>query len=92
MRFPTLVIPALLLLSQISVAATDGVAAKLGAREITLKEIDTLGGTSVYEASPLQRRLRDIHALTQHIGVSRDAFGFVGTLLAGEELDPRRPI
>jgi alkylation response protein AidB-like acyl-CoA dehydrogenase len=50
------------------------------------------GGTSVYETSPLQRRLRDIHALTQHIGVSRDAFGYVGTLLAGEEPDSRRPI
>jgi alkylation response protein AidB-like acyl-CoA dehydrogenase len=50
------------------------------------------GGTSVYKASPLQRRLRDIHALTQHIGVSRDAFGFVGTLLSGEELDPQRPL
>jgi alkylation response protein AidB-like acyl-CoA dehydrogenase len=50
------------------------------------------GGTSVYDASPLQRRLRDIHALTQHIGVSRDAFGYVGTVLAGEEPDPRRPI
>jgi alkylation response protein AidB-like acyl-CoA dehydrogenase len=50
------------------------------------------GGSSVYEASPLQRRLRDIHALTQHIGVSRDAFGYVGTLLSGEEPDPGRPI
>jgi alkylation response protein AidB-like acyl-CoA dehydrogenase len=50
------------------------------------------GGTSVYETSPLQRRLRDIHALTQHIGVSRDAFGFVGTVLSGEEPEPGRPV
>ncbi|MBV9172050.1 MAG: acyl-CoA dehydrogenase, partial [Chloroflexi bacterium] len=50
------------------------------------------GGTSVYASSPLQRRLRDIHALTQHIGVSRDAFAHVGALLAGEELDPRLPL
>ena len=28
------------------------------------------GGTSVYKKSPLQRALRDIHALTQHIGTS----------------------
>lgn len=47
------------------------------------------GGSAIYEASPLQRRLRDIHALTQHIGVSRDAFEYVGALLAGEELDQR---
>jgi len=50
------------------------------------------GGTSVYASSPLQRRLRDIHAVTQHIGVGRDAFANVGTLLAGEELDPRLPV
>ncbi|MBV9355159.1 MAG: acyl-CoA dehydrogenase, partial [Chloroflexi bacterium] len=50
------------------------------------------GGSSVYDSSPLQRRLRDIHALTQHIGVGRDAFTFVGALLAGEELDPRLPL
>jgi len=50
------------------------------------------GGTVVYDSSPLQRRLRDIHALTQHIAVGRDAFTFVGTLLAGEELDPRLPL
>ena len=34
----------------------------------------------------------DIHALTQHIGVGREAFEYTGALLAGEELDPRRPI
>jgi len=50
------------------------------------------GGSSVYEASPLQRRLRDIHTLTQHIGISRDAFGQVGALLAGEEVHPLRPL
>jgi alkylation response protein AidB-like acyl-CoA dehydrogenase len=50
------------------------------------------GGTAIYAASPLQRQLRDIHVQGQHIGVSGDAFGAVGTLLAGEELDPRLPI
>jgi alkylation response protein AidB-like acyl-CoA dehydrogenase len=47
------------------------------------------GGSAIYDASPLQRRLRDIHALTQHIGVSGEAFEYVGALLAGEELDQR---
>jgi indole-3-acetate monooxygenase len=50
------------------------------------------GGTSVYEASPLQRHLRDIHALTQHINVSRDLFAISGALLVGEEIDPGRPL
>lgn len=50
------------------------------------------GGTAIYASSPLQRRLRDIHAQTQHIGVSRDAFQYVGALIAGEELDPRLPL
>jgi alkylation response protein AidB-like acyl-CoA dehydrogenase len=45
------------------------------------------GGSSLYEASSLQRRLRDIHALTQHVGVSGEVFEYVGALLAGEELD-----
>jgi alkylation response protein AidB-like acyl-CoA dehydrogenase len=49
------------------------------------------GGTAIYASSPLQRRLRDIHVQSQHIAVSRDAFGVVGTLLAGEEPDPRLP-
>jgi len=50
------------------------------------------GGSAVYEASPLQRRLRDIHTLTQHIGVARDTFAYAGALLAGESLDPRIPV
>jgi alkylation response protein AidB-like acyl-CoA dehydrogenase len=50
------------------------------------------GGTVVYESSPLQRRLRDIHALTQHMSMGREVFALVGTLLAGEELDPRIPL
>jgi indole-3-acetate monooxygenase len=45
-------------------------------------------GTAIYKSSALQRRLRDIHTLTQHIGVGRDAFGYVGALLAGEALGP----
>jgi alkylation response protein AidB-like acyl-CoA dehydrogenase len=45
------------------------------------------GGSAIYEASALQLRLRDMHALTQHISVSGEAFEYVGALLAGEELD-----
>lgn len=45
------------------------------------------GGTALYETSPLQRRFRDIHALTQHAGVAGDLVPLVGALLAGESVD-----
>jgi indole-3-acetate monooxygenase len=45
------------------------------------------GGSSLYSSSPLQRRLRDIHALTQHFGVKLDTFTTAGAVLAGQEVD-----
>jgi len=42
------------------------------------------GGTAVYEASPLQRHLRDIHTLTQHIGVSDGLLTRHGAALLGK--------
>ena len=45
------------------------------------------GGTSLYEASPLQRRLRDIHAVTQHFLVRPDAMVTCGAVMAGQEAD-----
>jgi alkylation response protein AidB-like acyl-CoA dehydrogenase len=45
------------------------------------------GGTSLYSSSPLQRRLRDIHALTQHFGVKLDTFTTAGAVFAGQEVD-----
>jgi alkylation response protein AidB-like acyl-CoA dehydrogenase len=45
------------------------------------------GGTSLYATSPLQRRLRDIHALTQHFLVRLDTFTTVGAVLAGQDVD-----
>ena len=41
------------------------------------------GGTAVYDASPLQRRLRDVHALTQHFLVRPDVLAAAGSVLAG---------
>jgi alkylation response protein AidB-like acyl-CoA dehydrogenase len=41
------------------------------------------GGTSLYRSSPLQRRLRDVHALTQHFLVRRDTLVTAGAFLAG---------
>jgi indole-3-acetate monooxygenase len=45
------------------------------------------GGTALYSSSPLQRRLRDIHTLTQHFGVKLDTFTLAGAVLAGQEVD-----
>jgi alkylation response protein AidB-like acyl-CoA dehydrogenase len=48
------------------------------------------GGTSVYDGSPLQRRLRDIHTATQHAVTRPDSYATVGALLAGEDVDPMK--
>jgi len=45
------------------------------------------GGTSLYETSPLQRRLRDIHAVTQHFALKPDTFTLAGAVLTGQEPD-----
>ena len=44
------------------------------------------GGTSLYSDCPLQRRLRDIHALAQHFIVRRDTLVTAGAILAGRDV------
>ena len=44
------------------------------------------GGEAVYAASPLQRRLRDVHAVTQHFILRPDTFVAAGGILAGQGL------
>jgi indole-3-acetate monooxygenase len=44
------------------------------------------GGSSVYADCPLQRRLRDIHAVTQHFLVKRDTLTTAGAILAGQDV------
>ena len=46
------------------------------------------GGTSLYSDCPLQRRLRDIHALGQHFIVRRDTLLTAGAILAGQDVQP----
>ena len=43
------------------------------------------GGSSLYADSPLQRRLRDIHAITQHFLVKSDTLTTAGAILAGQD-------
>jgi indole-3-acetate monooxygenase len=42
------------------------------------------GGSAIYERSPLQRRLRDIHTLTQHASVQENVFMTVGAEKLGK--------
>ncbi|HEV3364829.1 MAG TPA: acyl-CoA dehydrogenase family protein [Acidimicrobiia bacterium] len=44
------------------------------------------GGSSIYTDCPLQRRHRDIHAVTQHFLVKRDTLTTAGAILAGQDL------
>jgi len=45
------------------------------------------GGSSIYSGNPLQRRFRDVHALTQHFLVKRDTLTTAGAVLAGADVD-----
>lgn len=45
------------------------------------------GGTALYTGSPLQRRLRDIHTVTQHFGLKLDTYTLAGGVLAGQDVD-----
>jgi alkylation response protein AidB-like acyl-CoA dehydrogenase len=61
------------------------------ATEIATSIVDTAyaagGGSSIYDASPLQRRFRDIHALGQHFLVKSDTYTKAGAVLLGQEVD-----
>ena len=43
------------------------------------------GGSSIYADSPLQRRFRDIHTITQHFLVKDDTLTTAGAMLAGQD-------
>lgn len=45
------------------------------------------GGTALYSDNPLQRRLRDVHAITQHFLVRPDTLTTAGAVLAGQDID-----
>jgi alkylation response protein AidB-like acyl-CoA dehydrogenase len=45
------------------------------------------GGSAVYAENALQRRMRDIHAITQHFLIKPDTLTTVGAVLAGQSID-----
>jgi indole-3-acetate monooxygenase len=68
-------------------AATNATAACVEAVQICYR---LGGGDSVYESSPLQRCLRDMNAVTQHIATAPGTFEVAGRVLLG--LDPGTPM
>ena len=42
------------------------------------------GATAIYDISPLQRRLRDIHTLSQHASVAEGTLTRAGAALIGQ--------
>jgi indole-3-acetate monooxygenase len=54
------------------------------AAEVVTSAYRAGGGSSLYQASPLQRRLRDVYALTQHFLVRNDTLTTAGAILAGQ--------
>jgi len=48
------------------------------------------GGSAVYDGSPLQRHLRDVHVASQHITVSSNTLETIGQLLFGVEANTSR--
>ena len=56
------------------------------ANEIVGKLATAAAATSIFEASPLERAIRDTHAATKHIAMSPNIYGVAGRIALG--LDP----
>jgi alkylation response protein AidB-like acyl-CoA dehydrogenase len=66
-------------------AATHAVDASVKATDICYT---LAGGSSVYRISPLQRRFRDVHVITQHMMVAAPTYELAGRVLLGLPTDP----
>lgn len=66
--------------------------ASTSATEASVRAVDlcyTLaGGTAVYRSSPLQRRFRDVHVITQHMMVAPPSYEVAGRVVLGLPTDP----
>ena len=65
-------------------AATHAAAAGLQATETAYR---LGGGSAIYDSSPLQRRLRDVNAATQHMLVAPATWELAGRQLLGMPTD-----
>ena len=66
------------------IAATHATAA---AASVVDRMYTAAGGTAVFASSPLQRCLRDVHAVTQHFFVAPQTYEMIGKILLGVEPD-----
>jgi alkylation response protein AidB-like acyl-CoA dehydrogenase len=80
--------------SDATVSAEDRASLRLAATNATLgsaRAADLMytaaGGTALYSSSPLQRCLRDVHAITQHAFVAPATQEMIGRILLGAEPD-----
>jgi len=70
--------------ARVRAAATWATARAAGVADVAYH---SAGGSSLYRDSPLQRRLRDVHAVTQHFVVRPDTMTTAGAILAGNDID-----
>ncbi len=66
------------------IAATHATAASA---DVVDRMYTAAGGSAVYASSPLQRLLRDVHAITQHVFVAPPTYEPLGKILLGVEPD-----
>jgi alkylation response protein AidB-like acyl-CoA dehydrogenase len=57
------------------------------AADVTRIAYDLGGGSALYLESPLQRRFRDAHAMTQHMMVQPATYELAGRVLLGQPVD-----
>lgn len=57
------------------------------AADVTRIAYDLGGGSALYLESPLQRRFRDAHAMTQHMMVQPATYELAGRVLLGQQVD-----
>jgi alkylation response protein AidB-like acyl-CoA dehydrogenase len=77
-----------------TVSAQDRALLRLAATNATLESAratdlmyTTGGGTALYSSSSLQRRFRDVHAITQHVFISPPTQEMIGRILLGVDPD-----
>lgn len=59
-------------------------------REVIDSMYEIGGSSAIYNSSPLQRRLRDVHVATQHVLVSGPTWEMLGRHLLGQDVDADR--
>jgi alkylation response protein AidB-like acyl-CoA dehydrogenase len=71
-------------IARLRIAATHATASSAGAVDRMYR---AAGGSAVYTTSPLQRCLRDVHAVTQHHFVAPPTYEMVGPIVLGVASD-----